>query len=122
MTKTEALAVLSKLPPMQKVRLIIDLPATKVDSNQCADYHIYWLMKEFCSPKEGYEFGAKETDCVQLESSSFDFALAYNSVIGKVETPETVEYTQEQKEQMWALHYETNQQNHVGYFATSKGE
>jgi len=139
MTKTEALEVLGKLPRMQKVRLTIDLPAQKVDSSQCADYHIYWLTKEFNSPWQGTEMFTDtgyvleydedeegnfiELDCIQLESSSFDFALAYNSVMNKEsQTPETVEYTKEQQEEMWALHFETTQQIHVGYLETSKGE
>ncbi len=120
MKKAESLQVLKQLNPKEKVRLIIDISGISVDSTQTADYHIYWLEKEFASP---WDENQQETDCIQLESSSFDFALAYNSVMNKEsETVETVEYTKEQQDQMWALHYETTQQIHVGYLSTSKGE
>lgn len=119
MTKTEAILVLSDLQPTEKVRLIVNTSGVKADFTQTADYHFFWLKKEFHSP---WDENQQETDCIQLESSSFAFALAYNSVMEKVETPKEVEYTKEQQEQMFALHYETTQQNHVGYLETSKGE
>jgi len=120
MKKQQAIEIISQLPANEKVRVIIDTHGICVDSTLSAGGQLFWLENKFCSP---WDENQQEIDCVQLESSSFDFALAYNSIMNKEsQTVETVEYTQEQQEQMWALHYETTQQNHVGYLSTSKGE
>ena len=120
MKKQQAIEIISQLPANEKVRVIIDTHGICVDSTLSAGEQLFWLENKFCSP---WDENQQETDCVQLESSSFDFALSYNSVMNKEsQTVETVEYTQEQQEQMWALHYETTQQIHVGYLSTTKGE
>lgn len=69
MTKSESIQVLQDLHPTEKVRLIIDLEGLKVDSTQTADYHIFWLKNEFCSP---WDENQKEINCIELVSEKFD--------------------------------------------------
>ena len=110
---------MKKQQAIEKVRVIIDTHGICVDSTLSAGEQLFWLENKFCSP---WDENQQETDCVQLESSSFDFALAYNSVMNpSIEAPQ-VEYNAEQELEMWALHYETTQQIHVGYLSTTKGE
>jgi len=96
MKKYESLIILSQLNPNDKVRLIIDMPYLGVDSMDTVGAHIYFLEKTYIPEDE---------NVIQLESNSFDFALAYNSVFN-VESTNDVEYTDEQKEMMLSCEYE----------------
>jgi len=119
MKKQQAIEILKQLPSKDKVRIMIDTHGICVDSTLSAGEQLFWLENKFCSP---WDENQQEIDCVKLESNSFDFALAYNSVMNEAIETHAIQYTQEQQEQMWALHYETTQQNNVGYLSTSKGE
>ncbi len=127
MTKSECLLILAALPQNEKVRLIIDTEAVQVDSMQLPCIHYDWVQNEFSSPWNGVQ---GEVSCIELVGSDFnttkmdgfDFACWFNDITNPSIEPAAIEYTKEQQEQMWALHYETTQQNHVGYLSTSKGE
>jgi len=127
MTKSDCLLILAALPKDEKVRLIVNTEGVQVDSIQLPLVHLDWVKYEFTSPWNGVQ---GEVSCIEIigknfdtsKMDSFDFALWYNDITSPLIETQQVEYTKEQQEQMWALHYESTQQNHLGYLSTSKGE
>lgn len=92
MKKYEALIILSQLNPLEKVRLIIDMPNLGVNSLDTVGAHVFFLEKTYIS---------ENANVIKLESSSFDFALAYNKVCEPQDEPMQESYSEEQEDAMY---------------------
>lgn len=95
MKKSQATEILKQCPASTVIRMTI-----------CNAIHMELSAAECLAYLTKTTVIFEDDNSIQLESKSFEFALAYNSVINAAIAQTEMQYTKEQEYEMWSMHYE----------------